>query len=235
MWRKSGQKALELGGDVSLRRILLDVRLPDLSGIEVCRELRQRGYRVSRDDAYSAGFGRAAGRRLGCRCRRLSHETLRLGGTPGACAGARSRGFHSTNAKLRYADLTLDRHRRRATRDKGTIPLTSREFALLELLLLRAPELITRSEIVEHVWDCTSTAKQISLRFISIGFVRRLIKIGSVKLIHTVRGVGYRLGCRGHESQNPSSPDDVAFLHRRRNTSRRIIPGVLGHAGPCGP
>jgi len=48
----------------------------------------------------------------------------------------------------------LDRHRRRATRDKETIPLTSREFALLELLLLRAPELITRSEIVEHVWDC---------------------------------------------------------------------------------
>src|SRR5205823_9990155 len=61
------------------------------------------------------------------------------------------RGFHSSNASLRYADLTLDRHRRRATRDKETIPLTSREFALLELLLLRAPELITRSEIVEHV------------------------------------------------------------------------------------
>jgi len=46
------------------------------------------------------------------------------------------RGFHSGNAKLRYADLSLDRHRRRATRGSEVIPLTAKEFALLELFLL---------------------------------------------------------------------------------------------------
>src|SRR5438094_10624769 len=60
------------------------------------------------------------------------------------------RGFHSGNAKLNYADLLLDRHRRRATRGHEVIPLTTKEFALLELFFLRAPELVTPSEIVEH-------------------------------------------------------------------------------------
>src|SRR5260370_7140083 len=62
------------------------------------------------------------------------------------------RGLHSGNAKLHYADLELDRHRRRVTRGKGADPLTSKEFSLLELFLLHAPDLVTRSEIVEHVW-----------------------------------------------------------------------------------
>jgi two-component system, OmpR family, copper resistance phosphate regulon response regulator CusR len=107
------------------------------------------------------------------------------------------RGFHSSNARLRYADLTLDRHRRRATRDKETIPLTSREFALLELLLLRAPELITRSEIVEHVWDCHFDSET-NLVEVYINRLRQKIdQDRSVKLIHTIRGVGYRLGTPG--------------------------------------
>jgi len=82
----------------------------------------------------------------------------------------------------------LDRHRRRATRDKETIPLTSREFALLELLLLRAPELITRSEIVEHVWDCHFDSET-NLVEVYINRLRRKIdQDRSVKLIHTIRG-----------------------------------------------
>src|SRR5260370_19369036 len=58
------------------------------------------------------------------------------------------RGFNKSGAVLRYADLELDRHRRRTTRGAAAIPLTSKEFALLELLLLRAPPAGTRSEIV---------------------------------------------------------------------------------------
>src|SRR2546430_17401222 len=107
------------------------------------------------------------------------------------------RSFHSTNPKLRYAALPPARPRRRATRDKETIPLTSREFALLELLLLRAPELITRSEIVEHVWDCHFDSET-NLVEVYINRLRQKIdQDRSVKLIHTIRGVGYRLGTPG--------------------------------------
>src|SRR6266446_4237000 len=150
----TGEKALEMATGTSYDSILLDVRLPGLSGIQVCRELRDanvdtpilmltarglveqrvEGLDAGADDYLTKPFAVAE---LLARVRALVR-----------------RGFHSSNAKLSYADLMLDRHRRRATRDKETIPLTSREFALLELLLLRAPELITRSEIVEHVWDC---------------------------------------------------------------------------------
>lgn len=104
------------------------------------------------------------------------------------------RGFHSGNAKLRYGDLALDRHRRRATRGQEVIPLTTKEFALLELFLLRAPELVTRSEIVEHVWDCHFDS-QTNLVEVYINRLRqKLDQNRSAKLIHTVRGVGYRLG-----------------------------------------
>src|SRR5437879_11682227 len=53
------------------------------------------------------------------------------------------RGFHSGNATLNYADLSLDRHRRRATRAREAIPLTTKELALLALFLMRARELVT--------------------------------------------------------------------------------------------
>src|SRR5260370_36079240 len=61
------------------------------------------------------------------------------------------RGLHSGNAKLHYADLELDRHRRRVTRGKVAEPLPSQGCAPLELLLLHAPDLVTRCEIVERV------------------------------------------------------------------------------------
>ena len=74
------------------------------------------------------------------------------------------------------------------------IPLTSKEFALLELFLLRAPELVTRSEIVEHVWDCHFDSET-NLVEVYINRLRKKLEEGqSAKMIHTVRGVGYRLG-----------------------------------------
>src|SRR5438046_8589147 len=151
---EAGQQALELGADVTYVAILLDVRLPDLSGIEVCREFRQRGIAAPVLMLTARGLIEQRVEGLDAGADDYLTKPFVLAELLARVRALVRRGFHGRNAKLSYADLMLDRHRRRATRDKETIPLTSREFALLELLLLRAPELITRSEIVEHVWDC---------------------------------------------------------------------------------
>ena len=159
---ESGERALELATDAPYDAMLLDVRLPGMSGIEVCRELRQRG---------------------------IEAPVLML-----TARALVRRGFHSGNARLRYGDLELDRHRRRANRGKEVIPLTSKEFSLLELLLLRAPELVTRSEIVEHVWD-RHFDSETNLVEVYVNRLRQKIDHDrAAKLIHTIRGVGYRLG-----------------------------------------
>ena len=191
---ETGEKALALGSDVSYDVIILDVRLPGISGIEVCRELRQRGVEApvmmltartvveQRVEALDTGADDYLTKpfvlvELLARVRALVR-----------------RGFHKGNARLCYADLQLDRHHRRATREKGIIPLTSKEFSLLELLLLRAPELVTRGEIVEHVWNYHFESET-NLVEVYINRLRQKIDSnGTAKLIHNIRGIGYFLG-----------------------------------------
>ena len=94
---------------------------------------------------------------------------------------------------LRYADLELDRHDRRLTRAGRTIALTAKEFALLEFLLSRAPEVVARTEIIEHVWD-THFDPGTNLVEVYVNRLRQKIPgDGNSKLIQTVHGVGYRL------------------------------------------
>jgi DNA-binding response OmpR family regulator len=95
---------------------------------------------------------------------------------------------------LRFADLTLDRRRRRVERAGSRIALTQKEFALLEFLLVRAPETVPRTEIVEHVWDASFDSGS-NLVEVHMNRLRQKVDHGhAVKLLHTVRGVGYRLG-----------------------------------------
>src|SRR5258707_14138886 len=150
---ESGEKALELTTDVTYDAILLDVRLPGLSGIQVCRELRQQGMEapVLMLTARSLVEQRVEG--LDAGADDYLTKPFVLAELLARVRALVRRGLHSGNAKLHYADLELDRHRRRVTRGKGAEPLTSKGFALLELFLLHAPDLVTRSEIVEHVWD----------------------------------------------------------------------------------
>ena len=190
----TGERGLQLGKNVDYDAILLDVRLPGISGIEVCRELRQRGIAapvmmltarrlveqriegldVGADDYLTKPFVLAE---LLARV----HALVR-------------RRFNKGRASLQFADLELDRHRRRAMRGKKVIPLTTKEFALLELFLLHANDLVSRSEIVEHVWDNKYDGGT-NLLEVYINRVRSKIdQNGLPKLIHTVRGLGYRLG-----------------------------------------
>jgi DNA-binding response OmpR family regulator len=191
---ETGEKALEMGTDVHYDAILLDVRLPRMSGIEVCRELRQRGVESPVLILTARGLTEQKVEGLDAGADDYLTKPFILAELLARVRALVRRGFHSGNAKLSYADLALDRHRRRATRGHEVIPLTTKEFALLELFLLRAPELVTRSEIVEHVWDCHFDSET-NLVEVYINRLRKKLEPDqSVKLLHTVRGVGYRLG-----------------------------------------
>jgi DNA-binding response OmpR family regulator len=191
---ESGEKALELGMDVPYDAILLDVRLPGMSGIEVCRELRQRGIEAPVLMLTARGLVEQKVEGLDAGADDYLTKPFVLTELLARVRALVRRGFHSGNAKLRYGDLELDRHRRRASRGKEMVPLTTKEFALLELLLLRAPELVTRSEIVEHVWDCHFDSET-NLVEVYVNRLRQKVdRDRSTKLIHTIRGIGYRLG-----------------------------------------
>jgi len=191
---ETGEKALELGTDVSYDAILLDVRLPGLSGVEVCRELRQQGIEAPILMLTARGLVEQRVEGLDAGADDYLTKPFVLAELLARVRALVRRGLHSGNAKLRYADLELDRHRRRATRGKEAVPLTSKEFALLELLLLRAPELVTRTEIVEHIWD-RHFDSETNLVEVYVNRLRQKVDLNrSAKLIHTIRGVGYRLG-----------------------------------------
>jgi DNA-binding response OmpR family regulator len=191
---ESGEKALELGADAPYDAILLDVRLPGLSGVEVCRELRQRGVEAPVMMLTARGLVEQRVEGLDAGADDYLTKPFVLAELLARVRALVRRGFHSGNAKLSYGDITLDRHRRRAARGPESIFLTTKEFALLELLLLRAPELVTRTEIVEHVWDCHFDSET-NLVEVYINRLRQKIDHHqTAKLIHTIRGVGYRLG-----------------------------------------
>lgn len=192
----TGERGLDLATRIAYDAVLLDIRLPGMSGVQVCREIRQLGLEVPilMLTARSLVEQRVEGLDAG------ANDYLTK---PFALAELHARVRALTRRewsnKLRCADLELDRKRRCATRADRLIPLTSKELALLELLLTRSPEPVGRTEIVEHVWSYGFDSET-NLVEVYINRLRQKIdQQHRVKLIHTVRGVGYRLGLPGTE------------------------------------
>src|SRR2546428_1038819 len=137
---ESGEKALELGTDVPYDAILLDVRLPGLSGVEVCRELRQQGVEAPILMLTARGLVEQKVEGLDAGADDYLTKPFVLAELLARVRALVRRGFPSGNAKLNYAGLSLDRHPRRAPRGHEVIPLTTKGFALLEPFLLPAPQ-----------------------------------------------------------------------------------------------
>jgi two-component system, OmpR family, response regulator MprA len=173
--------------------VVLDVLMPELGGLEVCRRLRAAGDRTpvlmltARDRVADRVDGLDAGaddylvkpfalEELTARLRAL----LRRNGTGG-------------RELLRFADLVLDTAAHEVRRGGREVELTRTEYLLLELFLRHPRQVLTRSIIFEHVWGCDFGATSNSLE-VYVGYLRRKTEAaGEPRLIHTVRGVGYVL------------------------------------------
>jgi two-component system OmpR family response regulator len=177
--------------------VILDVMLPDLDGFEVARRLRQTegaGTRVpvifltARDTTQD----KVEGLRLGTDdyvTKPFSIEEL-IERTKAVLR--RSSGGGPGQHRLTYADLELDEDTRDVWRSGKRIELTPTEYKLLHYLLANARRVLTRDQILEHVWDYTF-AGNASVLETYVSYLRRKVDAADPPLIHTVRGVGYSL------------------------------------------
>jgi two-component system response regulator MprA len=209
--RESLRRALELegydvelaeDGDVALARlasngqpdaVILDVMMPTLDGLEVCRRLRRAGNAVpvlmltarAEVDSRVAGLDAGADDYLP-KPFALEELLARLRALLRRSAGA-------TGEILRFEDLELDPRTREVRRGGDPVELTRTEFNLLELFLRNPRQVLTRSTIFERVWGYDFGFASNSLD-VYIGYLRRKTEAGDrPRLIQTVRGVGYAL------------------------------------------
>jgi two-component system OmpR family response regulator len=177
--------------------IVLDVMLPDLDGFELTRRVRQSegaGTRVPIIflTAKDTTADKIQGLRLGSDdyvTKPFSIEELieRVKAVLRRASGA-GPGEH----KLSFADLELDEDTREVWRDGRLIELTPTEYKLLHYMLANARRVLTRDQILEHVWDYTF-AGNASVLETYISYLRHKIDADAAPLIQTVRGVGYTL------------------------------------------
>ncbi|MBV9608029.1 MAG: response regulator transcription factor [Acidobacteria bacterium] len=189
----TGELALKLAGRMTFDAILLDIRLPTISGIQVCRELRDLGVEspILMLTARSLVEHRVEG--LDSGADDYLTKPFAVSELLARVRALTRRGLHNRNVVLRFADLEMDRRSRRVSRAGAAVSLTSKEFSLLELLLLRAPQPVGRSEIIEHVWSYGFDTET-NLVEVYVNRLRQKIdQEHPQKLIQTVRGMGYRL------------------------------------------
>ncbi len=188
-----GEQGALMASDFNYDLLLLDLNLPKLDGISVLRSVRPgkpqlpvlvvtaRAGVEERVHALDSGAD-------DCINKPFSYSELSA-----RVRALLRRGRPSVESVLRVADLHLDRVERRVERAGRNIELTAKEFALLEYLMRNAGRRITRSMIIEHVWNinfdtCTNVVD------VYINYLRKKVDQGaSYPLIHTVRGVGYQL------------------------------------------
>lgn len=189
---RTGQEALDWAEVVKFDLIVLDIMLPEIDGISVCRRLRRQGNQAAilmltaRDTVDDRVIGLDAGaddylvkpfelKELLARLRALARRQT------------------AKTSTLQVADLSLDPRTRVVMRSNTLITLTAKEYAILECLMREPGCVLTRTEIAESVWNY-DVYHQSNVVDVYIRNLRRKIDDPfDQKLIHTVRGAGYRL------------------------------------------
>jgi two-component system OmpR family response regulator len=193
----TGEDAIDLAGAIPYDAIVLDVMLPGLGGIEVCRQLRASGVwtpilmLTARDGIEDRVAGLDAGAddylvkpfsfaELLARLRALAR-----------------RGQAERPAVLQVGSLRLDPATRQVWRGEAAIELSAKEFALLETFMRRPGEALYRLELLEHAWDYTYENRS-NVVDVYVGYLRAKVdRPFGRHSIETVRGVGYRLRSDG--------------------------------------
>ena len=191
-------RAMALEFDYDL--LLLDLNLPRLDGLSVLKCVREK--KRSLPILVLTGRSRVAERvetldsgADDCLIKPFSYSELSA-----RVRALLRRGRAPLEAQFTVADLILDRVERKVTRAGKRIELTSKEFGLLEYLMKNAGRRVTRTMIIEHVWNLSfdTTTNVVD---VYINYLRKKVDEGfSPRLIHTIRGVGYELsaGAEAH-------------------------------------
>jgi two-component system, OmpR family, response regulator MprA len=190
---EDGERALDRLAERPYDAVVLDIAMPGIDGLEVCRRMRRAGDRtpILMLTARDAVDDRVAGLDAGAddylvKPFALKELTARV-------RALLRRGDPGDVPLMRFADLTLDREAREVSRGTREIELSRTEFSLLELLMENPRRVLSRSQIFERVWGYDFGPSSNSLG-VYIGYLRRKTEAsGGSRLIHTVRGVGYVL------------------------------------------
>jgi len=215
----SGDDALYEAAINSYDLVILDVMIPGRNGFEVCRELRRAGQRMpilmltARDAVEDRISGLDHGaddyltkpfefRELLARLRALLRRSGEL-----------------RPARISVADLVLDTGAQSVSRAGRDIPVTTKEYALLEFLARNAGRVVGRAEIAEHVWD-ESFDPFSNLIEVYVNRLRRKIDSqGSKPLLHTRRGAGYFFGVAGEAGAEAQDADGTGH-HRGKGSAQ---------------
>ena len=189
----SGSDGLSMATEYDYDAIVLDLMIPTIDGVGVCTELRARGRwaPVLMLTARGGVQDRIRGLDAGAddymvKPFAFGELLARLRALMRGRAGERP-------VVLQVADIVLDPVRHSVCRDGTEVDLSPREFALLEFLMHRAGEVVTRTEILEHVWDYAYDGVS-NVVNVYVGHLRRKLEAPFGRpLIRTVRGVGYAL------------------------------------------
>jgi DNA-binding response OmpR family regulator len=188
-----GETGLHLAREEAYDAVVLDVRLPKMSGYRVCQALRAEGNWVPilMLSAKTGEYDQADGLDVGADdylTKPFSFVVL--------VARLRAlvrRGAPARPSVLTAGDLQLDPAARTVRRGSDDIPLTPREFGVLELLLRRRGEVVSKREILDNVWDAHYEGDD-NVVEVYVGYLRRKIdQPYGRKAVETVRGAGYRL------------------------------------------
>jgi DNA-binding response OmpR family regulator len=188
-----GEQGYQLASVEPYDLVILDVMLPIVDGLHVCRRLRADRCNVPilMLTARDAVDDRVAG--LDCGADDYLTKPFAFGELLARSRALLRREGASRDPVLRVADLELDTVSHGVRRDGHAVELTSKEYAILEYFVRNPNRVLTRAQIAEHVWDYDFVAMS-NVVDVYVGYLRR--KLGDdhePRLLHTVRGTGYQL------------------------------------------